>query len=88
MRKLKTLKKKEFMNIVKRVKLIALQTVIQFVLSCVKPQLHLVKYKEREQVLASLILTGQLEVIVKALFDKAIELMTSCFKNQPADRHP
>ena len=72
----------------KKVKLIALQIVIQFVLSCVKPQLHLVKYKQREHVLASLILTGQLAVIVKTLFDKAIELMTSCFKNQPTDRHP
>ena len=87
-RKLKTLKKKDLMNIVKRVKLIALQTVIQFDLSCVKPELHLVEYKEREQVLLSLILTGQLEVIVKTLFDKAIGLMTSCFKNQPTDRHP
>ena len=87
-RKLKALKKKDFMNIVKKVKLIALQTVIQFVLSCVKPQLHLVEYKEREQVLVSLILASQLEVIVKTLFDKAIGLMASCFKNQPTDRHP
>ena len=78
--------KKSFMSMVNALKTVAIGDVKDYVVVFLRNEKHIEVHAPRKDILDRLTSTAMLDILVKYLFAKCQEIMTSCFKQPPKDR--